>query len=398
MSCLRKVLRRFCFIIAGLPGVVAAEAQVVKVNSPETFEKALEKATPGSTIIIANGTYTNWYVEVNISGTAQKPIIIRGESQNKVVCTGEVRKPAFLIKGDYVELSNISFQRGSIYRQGKEYGVLAELLNTKHSRIHHVACQNDTAKTQFMPLIIVGGNGEGNRVDHCSFRQNIDNQEIQVRISKDEVPQRTLIDHNEFTDKPKVTWANFNGGECVQVGQDPVLLGNQQAFTTVRDNHFVRCDAEPEVISNKSSANRYLNNLFEDCTGELVMRGGHDCIIDSNKFIGGNGIRINGTGHTIAYNSFKKVANPIRLMYGMANGKNTTGFYIAASNCKIEHNQIEDAQTGILIGDSKGVDWTGKFDTKRYPSRTIQDVPPSENQISDNRMVRTANEIVRNDQ
>lgn len=50
-------------------------------------------------------------------------------------------------------------------------------------------------------------------------------------------------------------------------------------------------------------------------------------------------------------------------MYGMAKGKTEIGFYIAASDCIIKYNRIENAVTGIVIGDSKNADWTGKFDT-----------------------------------
>ena len=63
----------------------------------------------------------------------------------------------------------------------------------------------------------------------------------------------------------------------------------QQPLTT----DLSACNGEPEVISNKSSNNIYRKNYFEDCDGELVMRGGHDCVIDSNVIKGGNsGIRV----------------------------------------------------------------------------------------------------------
>jgi hypothetical protein len=193
----------------------------------------------------------------------------------------------------------------------------------------------------------------------------------------------------------KVAWKVFNGGECVQVGQDPVLLGTVQSWTTVRENSFTRCNGEPEVISNKSSNNFYIKNKFEDCDGELVMRGGFDCVIDSNTINGGNcGIRINGTGHRVTNNYIKNVKTGIRLMYGMASGKTEIGFYIAAGDCVIKNNRVENATTGILIGDSKNADWTGKFDTKRYPSPVMQNVQPSNNQVEENIFINTTTNVV----
>ena len=81
-------------------------------------------------------------------------------------------------------------------------------------------------------------------------------------------------------------------------------------------------------------------------------------------------------------------------MYGMAKGKEETGFYIAASNCTVTGNKIGNATTGILIGDSKNTDWTGKFDTTRYPSRVIQDVAPFDNKIENNQFSATKRDII----
>ncbi|MEO7215416.1 hypothetical protein [Mucilaginibacter sp.] len=99
--------------------------------------------------------------------------------------------------------------------------------------------------------------------------------------------------------------------------------------------------------------------------------------------------RVNGTAHTITNNSFKELPIAIRLMYGMAKGKIDTGFYIAASDCVIKNNKINHCGTGILIGGSKNADWTGKFDTKRYPSRTMQDVAPFNNEVKSNAIKNT---------
>jgi poly(beta-D-mannuronate) lyase len=81
----------------------------------------------------------------------------------------------------------------------------------------------------------------------------------------------------------------------------------------------------------------------------------------------------------------------------MAKGNTETGFYIAASDCLIKNNKISHATTGILIGDSKNADWTGKFDTARYPSRTIQDVAPFNNTLVNNTITDTATPVFHNE-
>ena len=81
-------------------------------------------------------------------------------------------------------------------------------------------------------------------------------------------------------------------------------------------------------------------------------------------------------------------------MYGMAKGKNEIGFYVAASDCLVKNNKISGATTGILIGDSKNADWTGKFDTTRYPSRVMQDVAPFNITLIDNDITETDKPVV----
>jgi parallel beta-helix repeat protein len=355
------------------------------VHSQEEFKTVTGKAAAGDVIVIANGAYTGWAVTVSTVANAARPLIIRAETRGKVIFTGDVDQPIFQISGSYTVLQGLTFTGCNVLKTSGKSGVLVELKNSMDCRLTQCVFTQNAAKAQFMPLVIVSGKGQRNRVDSCSFISNVDNQELQVKITKESCPVNTLIENNVFENKAKVSWKVFNGGECVQIGQDPVLLGTSVAKSMVRHNRFIRCNGEAEVISNKSSGNSYINNYFENCEGELVMRGGHDCVIDSNTISGGTGgIRINGTGHTVTHNSISNVKTGIRLMYGMGKGKSEIGFYIAASNCVIKNNHIEKAAIGILVGDSKNADWTGKFDTTRYPSRVIQDVAPFDNTIADN--------------
>jgi poly(beta-D-mannuronate) lyase len=365
------------------------------IHNEQEFNSITQEIKPGDNISIANGTYEPWSLIINTNGTAAKPITVQAETTGKVIFTGDVGQYVFKLTGSYTILRGISFTACNVLKDDAHAGVLAELNDTKHCRLTECVFSQNVAKAQFMPIVVVSGKGEYNHVDHCTFTGNIDNQELQVKITKETCPVYTIIENNLFKDKNKVSWKVFNGGECVQVGQDPILLGTIQANTIVRENRFIRCNGEPEVISNKSSNNTYLTNYFEDCDGELVMRGGHDCIIDSNIIKGGNsGIRVNGTGHQITHNDVSNVKTGIRLMYGMASGKTEIGFYIAASDCIIKYNRIENATTGIFIGDSKNADWTSKFDTTRYPSRVMQDVAPFNNILADNTFINVKTNVI----
>ncbi|MXV15080.1 chondroitinase-B domain-containing protein [Hufsiella ginkgonis] len=362
-----------------------AFATIYQVGNEQELKNVLPKLAAGDEVVIADGNYGNWSVEIAAVGTAQKPVVIRGASTGGVIFSGEVNKPLFVLTGKYTVLSGITFKECVLGKADGKSGVLAELKNSSYCRITQCVFTHNVAKVQFMPLIIVSGNGTSNKIDHCTVTANTDSQDFQVKITGDSNPQFTLIESNVFKDKAKVSWSNNNGGECIQVGQDPVLLGTRESNTTVKNNRFTHCDGEPEVISNKSSRNSYIDNYFGDNDGELVMRGGHDCIISGNTFEGGSGgIRVNGSGHTITNNKITGVKTAIRLMYGMTKGKIETGFYVAPGNCTITGNQITHATIGILVGDQKDADWTGKFDTKRYPSPVIQSVAPYDNKIENN--------------
>jgi poly(beta-D-mannuronate) lyase len=367
------------------------------VHNQQEFDGAITQVKPGDAIVIATGTYSNLALNVAVSGTEKQPITIKAEGKDKVVFTEDVYDHIFNVTGNYIVLDGFTFKSCNVFKKDGKNAVLVEFFNTKNCRMTNCFFTQNTAKTQFMPIVVISGYGEHNQVDHCGFTSDVDNMEVQVKITKQDCPKYTLIEKNTFKDKPKVTWPIYNGGECVQIGQDPILLGNMVPNATVQNNTFIHCDGEPEVISNKSTGNKYLNNYFEDCQGELVMRGGHDCLVDGNTFKGGiGGIRVNGTGHTISNNNISNIKTAIRLMYGMAKGKEVTGFYIAPSGCVVKNNHITNAEVGILVGDSKNADWTGKFDVNRYPSRTMQDVAPFDNQFIDNVFTNTAKTIVYN--
>jgi parallel beta-helix repeat protein len=366
------------------------------VHNEKELEDILPSLKAGDKVRIANGTYSPWSITIGTTATAKKPLIIEAETKGKVIFTGDVGKTLFKLTGSYIILRGITFASCNLVKAEKSSGLLVELSGSQHCRLTECDFIKAAAKKQYMPLVIVSGEGEHNRVDHCTFSNNVDNMDVQVRVTKSVTPQHTLVDNNLFKDKNPVSWKNGNGGECVQIGQDPILLGNVTATAIVRENRFIRCNGEPEVISNKSSGNQYIKNQLEDCIGEIVMRGGHDCIVDGNTIKGGSsGIRVNGTGHRITNNRISNVKTGIRLMYGMTKSKTETGFYVAAGNCIISNNRLENTETGIFIGGNKNNDWTGKFDTKRYPSRVMQDVAPYDNTLEGNVFVHAGNEVVR---
>lgn len=63
-------------------------AREIVVTSASAFQSALDAAMPGDVIVLANGLYHGNFT-LRASGTAWKPIVIRGESTSGVVLDGE---------------------------------------------------------------------------------------------------------------------------------------------------------------------------------------------------------------------------------------------------------------------------------------------------------------------
>ncbi len=62
---------------------------VVNVASAAELTSALSAAQAGDVIVLADGTYAGSFFSLNASGTAENPIVIRGQSQSGVVIDGQ---------------------------------------------------------------------------------------------------------------------------------------------------------------------------------------------------------------------------------------------------------------------------------------------------------------------
>ena len=74
-----------------------------------------------------------------------------------------------------------------------------------------------------------------------------------------------------------------------------------------RSNYFFEADGDFELISNKSTGNKYQYNTFVASRGLLTLRQGNNVLVDSNFFFGNGkglsgGIRVRGEGHRITNN------------------------------------------------------------------------------------------------
>lgn len=339
-------------------------AQHGPISSAEAFSEALEAVEAGDTIIIADGSYSEWSIELDARGTMEKPVTIRPQSPRGVTFTGRNR---FKFSGSHIAVDGFLFDRCELASN------LIEFDGSERCRIVNCVFQH-CGGNRAVVAIQVGS--RDNLIAACRFvdiAARCVNLTINAEIYERGVPTGNVIRNNHFQDIPP---ANENGRETIKIGTNQPSYGHIMVGTIVEDNTFVRCDGEAEIISNKCSGNIYRRNVFTECKGELVMRGGSKCLIEDNRFFdGAGGIRICGTGHTVRNNAIiNSSGTGIRLYFGMTKGQG--GHYQAAGQCLIANNTIVNAaRAGFLIGDSRGKDWKEKG---------VQNVAPEGNRILDN--------------
>lgn len=354
--------------IAGLFPAEALRAKSYSIDSTATFEKAMESAKPGDSIIIADGRYENWIISLDADGTQEQPIVVQPQTPGEVIFTGISK---FSITGNYIHLQDLLFNHCKMENMS-----IVEFNGTAHSRVRNLTfqhCEGNRPVVRF----IKGANH--NLLRKCHFI-DIAGRSVHVNVGDEieefGVPAHNTIQDNVFQDIPPL---GENGRETVKLGQSQPTYGHIKTYTLVEGNTFLRANGEAEIISNKCSNNTFRRNTFIDCEGELVMRGGSFCLIEGNYFSNcKGGIRLSGTHHTVKDNVvINSGRTGIRLQYGMT--KEQGGHYQAVSQCSISNNTIINAEYfGILIGDSR---------SNEPGEKGKQNIAPENNHIFDNLII-----------
>ena len=349
----------FCLVTVQVDG-----GQYGPINSPTQFSKILKQVRAGDIIIIADGRYENWSVSVDCQGTVDHPVTIQPQTKRGVTFTG---RSNFRLSGSYINLVGFLFDQCDL-------GVSTiEFEQAEHCSLLDCSFQHFSGAKA---VVTIRTGSHYNTVANCQFI-NIAGRSVLLPLNEETIsggtPTGNTIRDNLFRDIPA---KNANGRETIKIGSAQPVNGHIRTKTIVEQNTFIRCNGEGEIISNKCSGNVYRNNVFLDCEGELVMRGGHDCQIEGNLFDGcRGGIRLSGTNHSVKNNVIiNSDGTGIRLLYGMT--KDQGGHYQAAGQCVVSNNTIINARrAGILIGDGRNRDWK---------SKGIQNVAPLENRVLNN--------------
>lgn len=268
--------------------------------------KALQRAKPGDTIVVSNGTYKDVEINLVAKGDAAKPVVVKAQTPGGVIISGQ---SSLRLAGVGIEVNGFYFTNGYAPKGSAiEYRFGNEVAN--HCRMTNCAIDNFNPPSRDVDNSWILLYGKNNRFDHNSVVGKL-NQGVTFAVILDE--ERNLdnhhsIDHNYFGERPIL---GSNGGETIRVGTSQSAFKSSR--TVIENNFFEHCNGEVEVISIKSCDNIIRNNTFYESAGVLALRHGNRNLVEGNVFIGNNkpntgGIRVINEGHIIRNNHLEGLA------------------------------------------------------------------------------------------
>ncbi|MDE6857932.1 MAG: polysaccharide lyase 6 family protein, partial [Alistipes sp.] len=283
-------------------------AKVVRVASAADVA-ALGEVAAGTEIVWSSGTYADQTVTLKSAGTAANPVVLRAEEPGDVRFTGASR---LTVKGSYAVVDGFWWQNPEAVK-GK--AVITLDRGSECCTVEQCAVTGDaTAEAAGIDAKWVSLYGRGHTVTRCTFRDKRNmGTLLVVWLEADIVPRHRIV-ANRF-ERPVTLCGDdgkpLNGQETIRIGTSDTSM--QDAECTVEDNWFYHCHGEQaEIVSNKSCANIYRGNLFEQSRGSLTLRHGNRCLVTGNYFLGDGldgtgGVRIIGEDHTVENNYMERL-------------------------------------------------------------------------------------------
>lgn len=334
-----------------------AFAKQIKVENLLQFNEKVKSLTPGDSIVLANGVWTDVDFKFRGQGQEGKYIYLAAETPGKVLIEGLSR---LQMSGKYLHVSGLVFTNGhgskstviEFKTSSKEYAYNCVLSNCVIDKFNQPV--KDSADHW------VGIWGKKNTVEYCYFggKSNEGTTLVVWPNDSNSINNGHLIYRNYFGPRQRL---GSNGGETIRIGTSQVC--HLSSGTIVDGNYFEHCNGEVEIISNKSCDNKLVNNTFYECEGSLVLRHGNNALVSGNWFVGNGkpytgGVRVINEGHKIINNYFYKLAgDEFRSGTAIMNGipDSPANGYAPVKNVMIANNTYYDCAFpwgfGVGIGE-----------------------------------------------
>lgn len=329
---------------------------ITPVSTSAQLVAAIGSAAPGTTIVLANGTYTQSgsFSVSGKNGTAANPITIKAANTGQAIISGSANFN--ISNSSYITLQGLKFANT---------GSTALTLNaSNHIRVTRNTFDLTEDGTAGLKWLIVQGTGSGNnQIDHNEFGPR---QDLGVMIAfqggDGQISQHDVIENNYFHDAASQT---ANGGETIRLGLSGISMSDGDI--TIQNNLFVNCDSDAEILSVKSGHNTIRYNTFINNKGQVTARHGHgnsyygNFILGNGTKAGVGGFRIYGNDQKI-YNNYLENLTSSALEIGGGdfdagpNGANYTNADLTAHwrvyRAEVVNNTIVNSSSGIYIGKS----------------------------------------------
>ncbi len=292
----RYIFALVCSILMG-----SAIAAPIVVSSIKDLQEAINKAAPGATIILKNGSYqTDADIIVNCSGTKKQPVLIQAQTVGGAVITGKgginLVSPAA-----YVVIKGFKFTHAASHARSAS--------GTSYCRWTQNIFETP-GKGEYLTIA-----GNDHKIDYNTFQHKKEMGRIlAIRGEGSQIAQRLHIHHNYFYDFPDQGGAN--GAETLQFGLSGLSLSTSNSI--VEYNLFEKCHGENELISVKASGVTLRYNTIRDCPAQFTLRHGNRCDVYGNFFFNTPGLRIYGDDHHIFSNYFENCSQAITIGNGGA--------------------------------------------------------------------------------
>jgi poly(beta-D-mannuronate) lyase len=276
------------------------------VNNIEEFNQAVAEVKPGGEIVLADGIWSDVELIFKATGLPNKLIELKAQTPGKVIITGQSN---LSVSGEYLVISGLVFKDGATPTGGVISFRTATDELANHTRVTNVVIDNFSTADRPMSDIWVAMYGKNNRFDHNSL-VNKRNRGVTLAVRMNTEGSRKnnhIIEYNYFGPRQIL---GSNGGETLRIGTSH--YSREYSNTIAQFNYFDRTNGEHEIISNKSSGNSLINNVFFETQGTLTMRHGHFTKVEGNYFLG-NGKP--NTGGIRIINESQSVSN--NYMYGL---------------------------------------------------------------------------------
>jgi poly(beta-D-mannuronate) lyase len=337
-------------------------AQVV--NNATELNSAINSASPGTTIILADGTWNNVFVNIDKNGTSSQPITITAQNPGAVLMTGNSR---VYMEGAYLTVSGLVFQDpANLVVSGGNIEPVIELKQCNNCKIinNKIDTYNGTESQKALKFKWILNDGQYNEIAYNSFIGKYGVGSIINDNRNSSAPDYLKIHHNYFADRTPINEVNEdNDQDAIRIGNSSTSLDN--SFSEVYQNYFYNFVGEVEVISNKSGQNKYYNNTFRGYSGTLTLRHGNNCEVYGNYFfaednIFSGGIRVIGEDHKIfnnyieGVNSTKPDGSTSNATGGInvSNGRLNSAIngYYQVKNTQVINNTFVNCDYALRIG------------------------------------------------